>query len=48
MAFSIIGNDFFDYFRFFYDKVTFISDFFEETGLKKYENWIFSIQAMII
>ena len=34
MAFSIIGNDFFDYFRFFYDKVTFISDFFEETGLK--------------
>ena len=34
MAFCIIGNDFFDYFRFFYDKVTFISDFFEETGLK--------------
>ena len=34
MAFSIPRNDFFDYFRFFYDEVTLISDFFEETCLK--------------
>lgn len=31
MAFTIIRNDFFDYFRFFYDEVASISDFFEKT-----------------
>ena len=32
MAFTIIRNDFFDYFRFFYDEVASISDFFEKTN----------------
>ena len=34
MAFSIAKNDFFDFIRFFYDEVTLISNFFEETCLK--------------
>ena len=34
MAFSIAWNDFFDYFRFCYDKVNSNSDFFEETHPK--------------
>ena len=32
MVFTIIRNDFFDYFRFFYDEVASISDFFEKTN----------------
>ena len=34
MAFSIASNDFFDYLRFFYDKVPSNSDFFEQTYTK--------------
>ena len=34
MAFSIASNDFFDYFRFCYDKVNSNSDFFEKTHPK--------------
>ena len=34
MAFSIESNDFDDFWRFFYDEVSWISDFFETTEPK--------------